>query len=66
MVSDLRNKFKKVREQSRLRLNDEGRADLWNPVRERCKIRHRVPAMSTSLAAANALTMIDKLCNIRN
>lgn len=36
-------------------------SDLWNPVRERCKIVHRVPAMSTSPAAANALTMIDKL-----
>jgi hypothetical protein len=63
IVSDLGNKLNKVCERSRPRLK-EGRADLRNPVRERCKIMHRVPAMSTSPAAANALTMIDKLCNI--
>ena len=64
IVSVLRNESNKVRERSRPRLKEEGRADLWNPVRERCKIMHRVPAMRTSPAAANALTMMDKLCNI--
>lgn len=64
IISLLRNELNKVCKRSRPRLKEEGRADLWNPVREWCKIMHGVPAMRTSPAAANVLTMMDKLCNI--